>query len=213
MEAAPAALPPFDRRLALAALTAIPGLLGLALGLSLVLGPLPAWALTLVAYWIVLGASLLAWADRDWLREWLAARWPGWLTAVLLALPVLALGAMTLRQLGQDPLPPHLVLAAALAAVINATLEELFWRGALIPDPTPRTAALSLGLFTLAHVVWLGVLGLETGAPPWAALAAALALGGAWTAARLLTGTVGTGLLSHAGFNLFAFVQVIALNA
>lgn len=209
---APAAGPALDRRFAAAAAFAIPVLTGLTLGLSIAFGPLAAWAAGLLAYWAVLGGALLAWADRDWLLEWLAARSPGRLVTALLALPVVGLGAMTLRLLGQDPLPPHLVAAAALAALANATLEELFWRGALIPEPTPRSAALSLGLFTAAHVIWLGALGLETGGPPYAALAGALALGGVWTASRLLTGTVGAGLLSHAGFNLFAFVQVIALN-
>jgi membrane protease YdiL (CAAX protease family) len=204
--------PAFDGRFAMTALVATPVLTGLALGLSLAFGGLTAWAVTLLLYWAVLGGSLLAWADRDWLAEWLAARSPGRLASVLLAAPVILLGAMTLRLLGQDPLPPHLVIAAALAAVTNATLEELFWRGALIPEPTPRSAALALGLFVLAHVIWLGVLGLDFGGPPVAALAGALAMGGVWTASRLLSGTVGAGVLSHAGFNLFAFLQVLALS-
>jgi membrane protease YdiL (CAAX protease family) len=205
--------PALDGRLALSALIAIPLLTGLALGLSVAFGGLTAWVATLLAYWAVLGGSLLAWADRDWLLEWLFARSPGRLVSILLAVPVIALGAMTMRLLGQNPLAPHLILAVAIAAVINATLEELFWRGALIPEPTPRSAALALALFVLAHVIWLGVLGLDFGGPPVAALAGALVLGGVWTASRLLSGTVGAGLLSHAGFNLFAFTQVLALNA
>lgn len=204
--------PAFDSRFALAALLAIPLLTGLTLGLSIAFGGLAAWAVGLLAYWGVLGGSLLAWADRDWLIEWLVARSPGRLVSLVLAAPVILLGAMTMRLLGQDPLAPHLLLAAAIAAVTNATLEELFWRGALIPNPTPRSAALALALFVAAHVMWLGTLGLETGGPPVAALAGALALGGAWTASRLLSGSVGAGILSHAGFNLFAFAQVLALN-
>lgn len=207
-----AALPAFDRRLALAAALAVPVLTGITLGTSLAFGPLVGWALGLLAYWAFLAGALLAWADRDWLGEWLVARWPGRLVAVLLALPVLGLGAMTLRLLGQDPLAPPLLLAAAIGAVLNGTLEELFWRGALIPDPSPRSAALSLGLFTAAHAVWLGAPGLETGGPTLAPFLAAFALGGVWTASRLLSGSLGAGILSHAGFNLFAFAQVIALN-
>lgn len=204
--------PALDARLAWAALAAIPALFALILGLSAALSPLLGWALGLLAYWCFLGGALWAWADRDWLAEWLRARSPGRLATLLLALPVLGLGAVTMRLLGQDPLPGHLILAAGVAAGVNAILEELFWRGALIPEPSPRSAALSLGLFTLAHAMWLGARGLETGGPPWAAFAGALALGGVWTASRLLSGTVGAAVLSHAGFNLFAFATVIALN-
>lgn len=207
-----ARLPAFDAALGWAALAAIPVLLGLVLWLSAALSPLLGWALGLVAYWGFLGGALWARADPDWLAEWLWARSPGRLVTLLLALPAIGLGAVTMRALGQDPLPAHLLWAAAIAAVVDATLEELFWRGALIPEPTPRSAALSLGLFTLAHAIWLGASGLRTGAPPGTALAAALALGGVWTASRLLSGTVGAGILSHAGLNLFAFAQVIALN-
>jgi membrane protease YdiL (CAAX protease family) len=212
MEGAASAGPALDRRFAVAALVGVPALTGLVLGGTLLVGPFAAWVVGLLAYWAFLSGALLSWGDRDWLAEWLAARWPGWLAAILLALPVVALGAVTLRLLGQDPLPPHLILATAVGAAVNATLEELYWRGALIPEPTPRSAALSLALFTAAHVIWLAALGLETGGPPWSAVAAALALGGVWTASRLLTGTVGAGVLSHAGVNLFAFLQVVALN-
>ena len=212
MSDAPSAGPALDRRLLLAALVAVPLLTGWVLGVTLVLGPLWGWALGLVAYWAFLAGALMAWGDRDWLREWLEARWPGWPVAILLALPVLGLGMVTLRLLGQEPLPPQFLIAAAIGAVLNATLEELYWRGALIPEPTPRSAAVSLAAFIAAHVIWLGALGLETGAAPIATLAAALALGGVWTAARLVTGALGAGVLSHAGFNLFAFAQVLALN-
>jgi membrane protease YdiL (CAAX protease family) len=213
LEGVPSAGPALDRRFALAAAVGVPALAGLVLGVTLLAGPFAAWVTGLLAYWAFLGGALLAWGDRDWLREWLEARWPGWLAATLLVLPALALGAMTLRLLGQDPLPPHLVIATAMGAALNAVLEELFWRGALIPESTPRSAALSLALFTGAHVIWLAALGLETGGPAWAAPASALVLGGVWTASRLLTGTVGAAVLSHAGVNLFAFLQVVALNA
>lgn len=212
MQAPAAAGPAFDARFALVAAAAIPILFVLVLWVSSGLSPLLGWALGLVAYWAVMGGALLRWADGDWLAEWLGARSPGRLVALCLGAPVLLLGATTLRLLGQESVPGVLIIAAAIAAVVNATLEELFWRGAMIPEPTPRSAALSLGLFTLAHLIWLGARGLETGGPPWAALAGALAMGGVWTASRLLSGTLGAGVLSHAGFNLFAFTQVIALN-
>ncbi len=213
MGAAAPAPPAFDRRFALVALAAAPAVAGVVLGLSLRGAPLGAWVAGLLLHWAAMGAALWAWGDRDRLGPWLVARWPGWPVALAMGLPVVVLGAMAMRLLARDPLPPPLLIAAALMALADATLEELFWRGAMIPEPTPRAAAAALGLFTAAHVVWVAAPGLETGGPPWAPLAGALALGGAWTASRLLTGTVGAGVLGHAGFNLFAFAQILALNA
>ena len=212
MEAPPLAGPALDRRFAGVALAAIPVLWTLVLWLSVTTSPVMGWALGLVAWWTVMGGALLRWADPDWLAEWLAARSSGRLVTLCLAVPVLLLGAATLRLLGQDPLPGILIVAAAIAAVVSATLEELFWRGAMIPEPTPGSAALSLGLFVLAQAVWMGARGLETDGPAWSVAAAALAMGGVWTASRLLSGTLGAGILSHAGLNLFAFTQVLALN-
>ncbi|EYD76449.1 hypothetical protein Rumeso_01870 [Rubellimicrobium mesophilum DSM 19309] len=201
-----------DRRLALGALLATPVLAALLLGLGTILPPLGAWALGLLAYWAGLGAALRAFSDGDTLAELAVARSPGWLVTLFLALPPILLGAATLRLLGREPLPLHVLLAAGLGAIVNATLEELFWRGALLPRATPRAAAGALGLFTLFHLAWLGALGLETGAGPLAPVLAALALGGVWTAARLVTGTVGAGILGHAAVNLFAFAGVAARN-
>jgi membrane protease YdiL (CAAX protease family) len=199
-----------DRRLALGALVAIPVLYALLAGLTSALGPLGGWALGLLAYWAGLGLALGTFADRDRLAELLVARAPGRLVTLFLALPVIAYGATVLRLLGQEPLPPTILMAVALGAVANATLEELFWRGALLPRPTPGAAALALGLFALFHLAWLGARGLDTGAGPLAPVLAALALGGVWTASRLLSGTVGAAILSHTGFNLFAFSAIAA---
>lgn len=199
-----------DGRLALGALAAIPVLYLLLASLTSAFGPLGGWALGLVAYWAGLGLALGAFADRDRLAELLVARAPGQLVTLFLALPVILFGATVLRLLGQEPLPPIILIAAALGAVTNATLEELFWRGALLPRPTAGAAALALGLFALFHLAWLGARGLDTGAGPAAPVLAALALGGVWTASRLLSGTVGAAVLSHAAFNLFAFAAVAA---
>lgn len=201
-----------NTRLALGALAAIPVLFLLLLGLSAVLPPLLAWGLGLVAYWAALGFGLRLGSDRDTLAELFVARPPGRLVTLALALPVILLGATTLRLLGQEPLPPHILLAAALGAIAGATLEELFWRGALLPRATPGAAALALGLYTLFHLAWLGVRGLDTGAGLGAPVFAALALGGVWTAARLTSGTVGASVLAHAAFNLFAYATLAARN-
>lgn len=203
-----------DRRLALAALAGIPLLWAACRGLATAVEPLVAGGLALLLYWAGLGCALLRWADRDWLLQMAAARRPGRLATAALALPVLLVGASTLRLLGQVVLPAHVILACAIAALTQATLEETFWRGALLPgaDPAPRDAALALGLFTAMHLGWLGLVGLDLGLSPPAFLLVALALGGAWTASRLLSGSLGTGIMAHAALGLFVFTGIAARN-
>ncbi|TNC73016.1 CPBP family glutamic-type intramembrane protease [Rubellimicrobium roseum] len=198
-----------DGRLAFGAVLAIPLLYGLLHLLTGWLPPLVGAGLGLVAYWATLGA-VLARQDRDGLLALAQARSPGRLAAVLLALPVIALGAVTMRLLGTVVLPAHLLLAAGLAAILHAVLEELFWRGALWPRPDPGPAALALGLYWAFHLAWLGAQGVSTGLAPHLAVMAPLALGGVWTAARLLSGTLGVSILAHAGLNLFLFTGLLA---
>ena len=196
-----------DRGLALGALAAGP-LLYLWLRMLSGAPPLVALALGLAATWAAMGAALWTRPDRDAVAGLMAARAPGALVTAALALPVLWLGATTMRALGDVALPPHLILAAAIAALVNAALGEAFWRGALIPDATPRAAALALGLYGLAHLGWLGLGGVGTD-PAWL-LAGALALGGAWTAARLASGALGAGIMGHAGVDLFLGLGIVA---
>ena len=195
-----------DGRLALGALLAIPVLYLLCWALSSALGLLAGGGIALMAYWAGLGAALRLTQDPDHLRELLVAQRPGRLVTVMLALPVLALGALTLRQMGQVALPPHFVIAAALGAILHATLEETFWRGALLPRLSAGPAALALVLYWVFHLAWLGLSAVQIGSDPWVLLAVPLALGGVWTAARLTSGSLGAAILSHAGVALFLFL-------
>ena len=201
-----------DRRLALAALAGIPLLWAACRGLAEALEPLVAGGLALLVYWAALGWALLRWANRDWLLDMTALRRPGGLATLMLLLPVLVVGAGTLRLMGGVVLPAQAILACAIAALAHAVLEEMFWRGALLPgqDPRPRDAALALGLYALLHLAWLGLAGLDLGLSPTAFLLGAFALGGVWTAARLLSGTLGAGIMGHAGLNLFLFTGIAA---
>jgi len=198
-----------DGRLALGALLAIPVLYAVLDALTRALPPLVGAGLGLLAYWIALGVALSR-TDRDELLALAVARSPGRLVSVMLALPVVVVGAVTMRLLGVALVPPHLLLAAGLAAIIHAVLEELFWRGALVPRPTPGALALALGLYWVFHIAWLGAEGLRWGVTPPVAVLAPLALGGVWTAARLASGTLGAGILGHAGLNLFLFTGLLA---
>lgn len=203
-----------DRRLALAALLGIPLLWAACRGLAAAMEPLVAGGLALLLYWAALGWALLRWADRDWLLDMTAPQSPGRLATLMLLLPVLVVGAGTLRLMGEVVLPAHVILACAIAALAHAVLEETFWRGALLPgpDPLPRDAAGALGLYTLLHLAWLGLAGLDLGLAPPAFVGGALAVGGVWTAARLLSGSLGAGIMGHAGLNLFLFTGIAARN-
>lgn len=203
-----------DRRLALAALLGIPLLWAACRGLAAAMEPLVAGGLALLLYWAALGWALLRWADRDWLLDMTAPQSPGRLATLMLLLPVLVVGAGTLRLMGEVVLPAHVILACAIAALAHAVLEETFWRGALLPgpDPLPRDAAGALGLYTLLHLAWLGLAGLDLGLASPAFVGGALAVGGVWTAARLLSGSLGAGIMGHAGLNLFLFTGIAARN-
>jgi membrane protease YdiL (CAAX protease family) len=199
-----------DRRLALAALLAVPLVYGINAWLAARLPTLAASGLGLSTYWAMLAAALAA-SDRDRLRALLPVVSPGRLVNLGLALPVILAGALALRLLGSVILPPPVILAAALAAIVHALLEEAFWRGALIPRATEGTAALALALYWVFHLAWLGVAPLGSSMSPLILALAPLVLGGVWTAARLASGTLGSAIMAHAGFNLFAFVGVAAL--
>ncbi|TNC51889.1 CPBP family intramembrane metalloprotease [Rubellimicrobium rubrum] len=199
-----------DRRLALAAILAVPVLYAVNVWLSGRVQPLVAAGLGLVAYWIFLGTALSR-IDRDFLYDLLPLQSPGRPINLALALPVILVGAATFRILGSVILPPHVILAAAMAALLHALLEEMFWRGALIPSAGDRPAALALLLYWIFHAAWLGLAPLEVGVGPALLVLGPLALGGAWTAARLASGTLGSGIMAHASFNLFAFVAIAAL--
>lgn len=199
-----------DRRRAWGVIAALPLIWVLGEGLSALLPPLVAAGLLLLACWAGLAFGLRGAMDRDMARELLTLAPPGRLIALALALPVVLLGAATLRLLGQAPLPPQFIILAALVAVVHAPLSELFWRGALLPDPTPRAAAGALGLFWLAHLAWAGLAPLDTALPALLLVLGPLALGGAWTAARLASGTLGAGVLSHAGTALFLVAGTLA---
>lgn len=202
-----------DGRLAFGALLAVPALYGLLVWATGALGPLGGMALGLLAYWAGLALTLGLVSDRDTLWQLSEARLPPLSVTLALALPVVVLGALALRALGTVLIPAHLIVAAALGAIVHAVLEELFWRGAMLPRPTPAASAGALLVFWVFHIAWLGARGLETGLDPLLLALGPLALGGAWTAARLATGTLGAAILGHAATALFLAVLVLAQGA
>lgn len=197
-----------DPRLGRGALLGVP-LLALAVWLlSSALGPAGA-LLALGLYWGALLWGIAAGGGLRRLEPLLLARWPGWPVALAMALPILVPGLPAMRALGGG-VGTGLVLLAALAGLVHAALEEAFWRGALVRHETPRAFAQALALYGAAHLPWLLLRGVETALPLPLLVLGALAMGGAWTAARLLTGGIGAGLLGHAGLAVFLFVGLAA---
>lgn len=199
-------------RLAVAVLGAIPVLCLAFWGLTRLLPPLAGYGLGFLLYWLAIGLVVLRLVppeERARLTTWRA---PGRLLAACGLVPVVVLAWIALGTLEDTAMPAAMLFVIALAALVNGTLEELFWRGALLPRPDAEGALVSLGLFTAWHAapaLALGI-GLTGGAP--ALILGALALGAVWTAMRLRTGTLGAAIASHVGVNIFAATDLVARN-
>lgn len=199
-----------NRPLALVALAAIP-VLWLVFGLFTTLfQPLAGYVLGLCLYWLLLCLAVLSATTRAERAQLLTTRTAGLVITALCIIPVLVLGVAGMAAL--DRLPALMLVGIALAAIVNGFLEELFWRGALVPDPSARAAAVAVLLFTLWHVALLAAQGITLTGGPVVLLLGAAFLGTIWMAARLHTGSVGLSALSHAGVNLFAFILFSADN-
>jgi hypothetical protein len=203
-----------DRRLALAI---VPGAALVALvlwRLGGTMAPIHGYMIGLAVYWlaVLLPLCLIKLGPAGMIAA-LRPRWPGWPGLGLLALPVVALAAKVLPDGSFAALPGALVLWVVVGALVNGTLEEAFWRGALLEAAPSRPALIaSLGLFTAWHLALLAARQVElTGGAP-ALLGGAAALGAIWLYGRAVSGTAGAGALGHVGVNLFAFADLAALN-
>lgn len=199
-----------DRRLLLWIVAAVPMLAVIFYSLTRSLEPLIGYALGLGCYWLFLAVLIWRYTTEQQRSIWLVVESPGrWLT-FLCILPVFVTGIVGMASL--DLVPPGLLLPIAFAAILNATLEETFWRGAIIPRPDDRTAAIAVILFAGWHVALLAAGGIVLTGGPAVLLVGAAILGSIWMAARRRTGTLGAGILSHAAVNLFAFITLVAAN-
>ncbi|MFG6079239.1 CPBP family glutamic-type intramembrane protease [Paracoccus litorisediminis] len=196
-----------DRGLALAALAAIPALAALFYGLAQGgMRPLTACLVGLCAYWLLLLAALF------WRRDWsLHLRWPGWRAA--LPLTALTASAAIFGGPAIPQLSPHVLVTVLIAACINGTLEEAFWRGALVPRANWQAALPAVGLFTLWHLApaaAMAALDAKGGAP--GLLIAAALLGICAMATRLASGSAGFAALCHVAINICTFAVLAATN-
>lgn len=199
-------------RLALAALGALPAFCLAFWGLTRLLPPLAGYGLAFLLYWSALGLAILrhlAPDERARLTTW---RPPGRALAACGLVPVIVAAWVALGTLETSAMPGAMLFVIAILALVNGTLEELFWRGALLPRPDREGALVSLGLFTAWHVAPALAFGMAPTGGPAALILGALALGAVWTLMRLRTGTLGAAIASHVGLNIFAFADLLARN-
>ncbi len=199
-----------DRRLALIALCALPVFAGLLYWLTGVFDPLTGYAVGMVCYWLLLAALILTTTTEPQCLAWIEARAPGTLITFGCLMPVVAVAAVGMPLLDFVPVP--VVLAISIAALVNATVEEVFWRGAILPEPSRPEAAMAVVLFSFWHVAFLTAQGVTQAGGAVGFLIGATVFGTFWMESRLKTGTLGFGILCHAGVNLFAFIIMYATN-
>jgi membrane protease YdiL (CAAX protease family) len=202
-----------DRRLALIMLAAIPFLAASFYILTGLFSPLVGFGLGLCLYWGLLAVLIFTTTTVEQRSVLLVARSPGRRITALLVVPVIGFGLIGMAALGTG-VPTWLLVVIALGAIVNGLAEELFWRGALLPDVLPdnRSVILALSLFTLWHLALLAARGVTFPGGPIVLIAGAGALGAVWMASRLQTGTLGAGVLSHGGVSLFALTHLAAEN-
>ena len=173
--------------------------------------PLAGYLSALGIYWLLLALALLA-SRGPWS---LRPRWPGcWALAGFLAILAALVWQGGLRDLMS--LSPVVLLTVVAAAMLNGTLEEAFWRGALIPGLTRRdlrAEAPPLALFVAWHAApGFGAVALAGQGGMAGLLLAALILGLPAMAARLHSGSAGAGAIGHVLVNLLAFAMLAARN-
>ncbi len=191
-----------DRRLGQIAPVAILALAVLFHLLTRVMAPLTGYFVALLLYWLLLGVAL--WRCRGWSLRLVRPH-----GAVIAAFAAIILAALWLGRDCLAPLSPGVMAAVIAAAVLNGTLEEAFWRGALVRDLRPGDwlgALPPLALFILWHVApAAGAARLVSPCTDMNMLLAAAILGVPAMAARLTSGTAGAGALGHVLVNLATF--------
>ncbi len=206
-----------DWRLGLVMLGAIPALAGLFHLLTGVMAPLAGHAAALAVYWIVLGALIL-WAGDPQAQgrllrpELLRHVRPPRALALAAFVPVVAVAWGAMDALGGSAMPGAALFAVAVFALVNGTLEELFWRGALLPAPDREGVVVAWALFTLWHLAPLAARGITVTGGPAGLLLGAGVMGAVWMALRLRTGALGAGIAAHVALDLFAFADLAARN-
>jgi membrane protease YdiL (CAAX protease family) len=196
--------------LPLSALALILGLFGLAPVLRMTFGEAQGAMILLGLYWwgFCLPLGLYFCPGRDiWRLGWRDS------AAVIIVAVLIAAVLLVLLVLRHPQGFPFVVILAALGfALINGSLEELFWRGAWL-----RVYGRSLPMYFLGYVLFVGwhvPLAMMTTIPfqggVWGLTAGAAALGAVWAWMAWRTGSIGWSVVSHVATNAIVLLPVIA---
>jgi len=181
--------------------------------------PIVGYWMALAFYWFAVLLPLIVWRG-GFRRTRFAMALPTRGVVVANGLFVAAVAGVAALSLWQHPQPALALIFVACVAVINGSLEEIFWRGTLLrDDASQRAQTVQWLLFTGWHVAILfslmaaeghaGVV-IHGGAP---ALLGGAAVGGLlWTLSKMQSGSVGFGLLCHVMLNVAAFTALTTDN-
>ncbi len=201
-----------DRHAAWAVTAAIPLLAVMFYGATRLLPSFWGYFAALAVYWGCILIPLIAWRG-GFRRKRLQLKWPARWLVIVNVLVILAAAVAAILALLENALPLWIIAVMATCAVLNGTLEELFWRGTVLQDGATRSdQAIQLFLFTGWHIALLFAADVAITGGATALLGGALLGGILWTASKVQTGTVGFGVLAHIGLNLFAFTELAANN-
>ena len=162
------------------------------------------WALFCIPVGVLSGAYRLgiSWRVRG-------AVW----VPVLILVQALSYAVYGLVQ-GLASLPVEALALGALAALVNAPLEEFAWRGAYlsVARRNPLVQAVGVWIFTLWHVPLMFASGVDFGENTLVVLMGVFALGSVWAIGSFWTGALGWAIVGHVIVNMVAFPALLAAN-
>lgn len=201
-----------DRRLAIAVIIGTPVLAVVMFALTRIIGPLAGYMMAMVLYWLALWVALFFFINRTALAPLWRVGTVDLLSLGLVAVPAALIGVTGLITFFTGNAPLWTLALVVVFAVINGTLEEVFWRGAILPRPSRWATLGAVGLFGTYHLAYLAAAGIGLTGGALLFLIAAAAIGGLWMIARLRTGGLFLPILGHIGVNLGTFGDLFGVN-
>ncbi|MDX8347040.1 CPBP family intramembrane glutamic endopeptidase [Cognatiyoonia sp. IB215446] len=201
-----------DRAAAGAVAAAIPFLAIVFYVATRAMPPLAGYLFGLAVYWFMVLTPLILWrCGFRAVRHELA--WPHFVLIMLNVIPIGGVAVAAFIGWHNHPLNAAVLGAVVAAALINGTLEEVFWRGTLLRNAQHLASYLSqIALFVSWHIALLFAGGVVVTGGALGLFGGALIGGILWTWARVQTGSIGFGILCHIGLNLFAFTELATNN-